>query len=217
MAWKSPIFSSAATAQTGVYSLRNPLGRRLDKLRRRYEQAHLKPSLLWLLTLIEHYVRPDGARSRIGHIIVDEAQDVATGEWLNLWAMNDADAWTILGDLNQRRTDNTLTTWSDISNAVGLPSATTPIRLKLGYRSTERILQFANRLLPPDNRPPPALRREGKLPEIVGTVREHLGRNGRSTGRATAIDVPARHGRRHNQHASCHHPAAAQRSSTAHG
>ena len=40
------------------------------------------------------------------HIIVDEAQDVRPLEWRLLATRNLSNSWTLLGDMNQRRTDH---------------------------------------------------------------------------------------------------------------
>ena len=101
----------------------------------------------------------------IEHIIVDEAQDVTPMEWFLLDAINEAHAWTLLGDLNQRRTGNTLSGWRQIQEVLGLSDQDAPITtLRRGYRSTKPILEYANQLLPRNQRNLVAFQEEGSEP-----------------------------------------------------
>lgn len=108
------------------------------------------------------------------HIIVDEAQDVTLHEWRVLRQLNTGGAWTILGDLHQRRADKTPQNWPDVLYAIDLPENTPLLKLKCGYRSTTPILEFANRLLPSGTEPPVALRTEGREPLRINRLREHI-------------------------------------------
>ena len=119
-----------------------------------------------LLAVLRWGVAPPAELKSIEHIIVDEAQDVTPLEWMMLRSMNEAKMWTILGDLNQRRSDFTLPSWSNVLDMVRLDDAT-PIRvLECGYRSTRPILEFANCLLPRGNRGSYALQNEGPQPVV---------------------------------------------------
>jgi DNA helicase II / ATP-dependent DNA helicase PcrA len=101
----------------------------------------------------------------IEHIIVDEAQDVTPIEWFLLDAINEAHAWTLLGDLNQRRSGNTLSGWQRIEEVLGLSDQDAPITtLRRGYRSTKPILEYANQLLPRNQRNLVAFQEEGPEP-----------------------------------------------------
>ncbi|MGC4815616.1 AAA family ATPase [Micromonospora sp. DT228] len=103
----------------------------------------------------------------IEHIIVDEAQDVTPLEWALLASMNEAHAWTIVGDLNQRRSDHTLASWRQILDLLTIPYGDPPIhRLDRGYRSTRPILQYANRLLPAAERAVLAFQEQGPEPTV---------------------------------------------------
>jgi DNA helicase II / ATP-dependent DNA helicase PcrA len=103
----------------------------------------------------------------IEQIIVDEAQDVTPLEWFLLEAINEAHAWTLLGDLNQRRSDHTLSSWRQIREILGLSEEDAPIRtLQRGYRSTKPILEYANRLLPRNQRNLVAFQEEGPEPFV---------------------------------------------------
>jgi hypothetical protein len=139
-----------------------------------YQQAKSDSRLTWFLGAIQRRFPVDETPPPIGHIIVDEAQDVTPTQWARLRRLNEGNAWTIHGDLNQRRTDHTFRTWSDVLEAVGLPSNTERIELTHGYRSTQPILEWANQLLPTTARAPIALQQDGPSPRIVETILEAL-------------------------------------------
>lgn len=121
----------------------------------------------------------------IEHIIVDEAQDVTSLEWLLLAAMNEAHAWTLVGDMNQRRSDHTPASWAQVLRLLDIPYGDPPVRrLERGYRSTRPILEFANRLLPAAARTVLAFQDQGPEPivekchrsALEATVLRHLRR-----------------------------------------
>jgi DNA helicase-2/ATP-dependent DNA helicase PcrA len=105
----------------------------------------------------------------VDHLIVDEAQDVPPLVWLLLVALlKPGSSLTILGDINQRRSDWTASSWEGLAQDLELTdeNGVAPIRdLKVGYRSTRSILKFANQLLPREQRQIHALR-EGVAPEV---------------------------------------------------
>ncbi|MDT0169736.1 UvrD-helicase domain-containing protein [Pseudarthrobacter sp. BRE9] len=103
----------------------------------------------------------------IRHIIVDEAQDVTPLEWYLLAAINSHGSWTIMGDLNQRRSDHTWSSWNQVIDVIEKDPSEVPVRtLDRGYRSTRPILAFANRLLPRSDRTLLVLQQEGPLPSL---------------------------------------------------
>ncbi|MGA5305859.1 AAA family ATPase [Nucisporomicrobium flavum] len=103
----------------------------------------------------------------IEHIIVDEAQDVTPLEWLLLSSMNEAHAWTLIGDLNQRRSDHTLASWEQVLRLLAIPYGDPPVRrLERGYRSTRPVLAYANRLLPAAERTVMAFQEDGPEPTV---------------------------------------------------
>jgi DNA helicase IV len=138
--------------------------RRLPSLR----DAKRRRSLVPLLAVIKWEVARQKDLEGVELIIVDEAQDVSALEWFLLQSINETDAWTLLGDLNQRRSDHTLSSWTAIVDVLGLDPADVPVRhLSLGYRSTKPILSFANRLLPRAERPITAFQQAGPEPTIT--------------------------------------------------
>lgn len=89
------------------------------------------------------------------HLVVDEAQDVRPLEWRVLDAINTGQLWTLVGDVNQRRVDHTHSSWEKLGSDLGLDDGISPLRpqvMRRGYRSTEQIMVFANKLLPRDQR-----------------------------------------------------------------
>jgi DNA helicase II / ATP-dependent DNA helicase PcrA len=128
-----------------------------------------------LLAFIAWEVAPSVDLRKIEHIIVDEAQDVTEMEWFLLQAINEAHAWTILGDLNQRRSDHTHASWEKILDVLTVDVDTPIRRLKRGYRSTKPILEYANRLLPREQRSTDAFQYGGVSPAVVRTRPQDVG------------------------------------------
>ena len=134
-----------------------------------------------LLALLRWEVAPPDFLRNVEHVLVDEAQDVTPLEWFLLTSINQAHAWTLLGDLNQRRSDHTLSSWGQVGEILALPYGAPEVRrLERGYRSTKPILEFANRLLARPERnllafqaegPPPTVTkvRQGEIPSAVMT------------------------------------------------
>ncbi|MGV9977091.1 AAA family ATPase [Micromonospora wenchangensis] len=112
-------------------------------------------------------------RPRYDHIVVDEAQDVSELEWEIIHAHNADGRWTIVGDLNQRRRlDIGHLDWHELAGRLHiLPDARLfePEVVERGYRSTQPILDFANRLLPSNENQPWSLQTEGPDPSIIRT------------------------------------------------
>lgn len=102
-----------------------------------------------------------------GHVIVDEAQDIHPIEWEVLGRIGNIGGWTILGDMNQRRTDHTFGSWDDIARILAIENGDdeAPVQvLERGYRSTAQIIRFANQLLPARDRTIFSLQQEGEPP-----------------------------------------------------
>lgn len=131
-----------------------------------YQAALLDERHAPLIAFIKWEVLGPREFSGVEHVIVDEAQDVTPLEWLLLDEINEADAWTILGDLNQRRSDHTLNDWSRVLDVIAIEEATPIRRMERGYRSTRPILEFANRLLPRSQRTINALQEAGPPPKV---------------------------------------------------
>ncbi|MGV3713503.1 AAA family ATPase [Pseudolysinimonas sp.] len=104
----------------------------------------------------------------LGHVIIDEAQDIHPLEWEALARLGNRGGWTILGDLNQRRTDHTFSSWEKVAERLAIDAdGRAPVKiLERGYRSTAQIIQYANQLLPKDERVLYSLQRGGQAPSL---------------------------------------------------
>jgi hypothetical protein len=134
-----------------------------------------------LLAFIEWELARPVDLGQVSHVIVDEAQDMTALEWCLLhsinrdYSSNKAQGWTILGDLNQRRSDHTLSSWGDVFDELDL-DPDTPIReLARAYRSTKPILDFANKLLPRKQRASKAFQYEGPDPRLMKVKEKEIG------------------------------------------
>jgi DNA helicase IV len=111
------------------------------------------------------------------HIIVDEAQDVRPLEWRLLKQLNSKGSWTILGDLNQRRSDWSYASWNDIARDAEIsetPEDFEPEQFTLGFRSTKQIMSYANKLLPRQERHSDNIQTEGAKPTILKSSKRDL-------------------------------------------
>lgn len=136
-----------------------------------------------LIAFIHWELRRPEAFARVEHVIVDEAQDVTPLEWLLLDEINEGDKWTLIGDLNQRRSDHTLPDWNQVLDHIAIEPDTPVRRMRRGYRSTKPILDFANRLLPQAERKINAFQQIGPEPRITGV------RTSKELGDAVAQEV----------------------------
>lgn len=105
------------------------------------------------------------------HIVVDEAQDLLPIEWAVLRRLGNIGGWTLVGDMNQRRSDYAWGSWDRVASQLGIRhevTAQAPVQvLERGYRSTLPIMNFANQLLPARERYSRSLVREGAIPKVV--------------------------------------------------
>ncbi|GAA3709785.1 AAA family ATPase [Gordonia hankookensis] len=139
------------------------LGRLPDWYRARRVRALLP--LVAYVNWVVNREPPVGLR-HIEHIVVDEAQDMTGLEWLLLNQINQTGAWTIIGDMNQRRSDHTYGSWSRVLEVAQCFAHPTIETLERGYRSTKPILDFANRLLSREQRTVSAVQIEGPAPVV---------------------------------------------------
>lgn len=128
-----------------------------------------------LLAYIQWEVRPPADLAGITHVIIGEAQDVTPLGWLLLDEINIEDRWTVLGDLNQRRSDHTPTNWPEILDLIAIDPDTAVFELAMGYRSTRPILEYATRLLPESQRTINAFQQQGPAPVVERVPTDRLG------------------------------------------
>lgn len=111
------------------------------------------------------------------HILVDEAQDVRPMEWRILGRLNEGQQWTVVGDMNQRRSDCCFTSWDQLTRAVGIEGDDGRAQVQHHrnvYRSTAAILAFAGQLLPSRERDGNAVQEGGARPAIVSVKTPEL-------------------------------------------
>ena len=112
----------------------------------------------------------------VGHLVVDEAQNVSPLEWkiLKDHVLEPGGGWSLFGDINQRRSDHTHGSWEGLAVDLGLTDDDGHVEIQVldvGFRSTKQIIKFANQLLPRGERSQKALR-NGPEPAIVRTDSE---------------------------------------------
>jgi DNA helicase IV len=96
----------------------------------------------------------------IGHLIVDEAQDLSAMQLRALGRRCRTGSATVLGDLAQGTTPWSTRSWASVLEHLGQPSGEVA-ELTLGFRVPREVLDFAARLLPfvaPDLAAPRSLR-----------------------------------------------------------
>lgn len=133
-----------------------------------WERARRLPQYLPLLAALGQQLQGPG--QRFGHVIIDEAQDVRPLEWQVIKRLVTNQELTLLGDMNQRRSDHSHRTWHAVAQDLGLSNGDAPLEPVLatrGYRSTGAILAFAGRLLPSRERGAECIRVEGVPPAVV--------------------------------------------------
>jgi DNA helicase IV len=123
-----------------------------------------------MLATVALTLNPRAAGDLVGHLIVDEAQDVRPLEWriLTNSLLAPGGRLSLFGDMNQRRSDWTGSTWHAVARDLELTDDhghSTVGELVNAYRSTKQILRFANRLLPRGARGERGLR-EGPEPDL---------------------------------------------------
>jgi DNA helicase IV len=146
-----------------------------------------------MLATVALALDPRAAGEWVGHLIVDEAQDVRPLEWRILMRslLESGGSLSLFGDMNQRRSDWTAGSWEQLAEDLELTDddGTCDIHeLDKGYRSTRQILKFANQLLPRGERGEQALR-DGPQPTITRVPQDR-----RATSSVdAAIELTTRH------------------------
>jgi DNA helicase II / ATP-dependent DNA helicase PcrA len=105
--------------------------------------------LLYLAQLKHGTLRPPGGKPiRYEHLVVDEAQDLSVVEIkVLLESTSSLRSATLAGDTAQRLVfDNAFSDWETLLERLGVP-ASANTTLRLGYRSTEQIMELARHLV----------------------------------------------------------------------
>lgn len=137
--------------------------RGLPAYSRAVEDLRLWPVLAYLAGVL---VPPNN----VAHIVVDEAQDIRPLEWMILSLFNPG-AWTLVGDLNQRRAEHSYRDWTQVQRLLGGDWQTT-VRLEKGYRSTQSIMDLAASVLPTRGGRTNAALGRGEPPVVLNSITE---------------------------------------------
>lgn len=110
-----------------------------------------------MLATVAVALNPRTVGESVGHLIVDEAQDIRPLEWRILVnsLLESGGSLSLFGDMNQRRSDWTYPSWLELAKNLEMTDddGQSPHQeLETGFRSTREILKFANQLLPRGNR-----------------------------------------------------------------
>ena len=143
--------------------------------------------------------------NRVGHLIVDEAQDVRPLEWriLTTSLLESGGSLSLFGDMNQRRSDWTAATWEELAEDLDITNEDGHChvhKFQPGYRSTRQILRFANQLLPRGERgehalrdgPPPTATKVSSRERTVRTVEAAIDLTRRNPGMVAIITTEPR-------------------------
>jgi DNA helicase IV len=96
----------------------------------------------------------------LGHVVLDEAQDLTPMECRAVGRRCETGSATVLGDIAQGTTPSAVGDWPDLLRHLGKPNAERTV-LDRGYRVPRQIIDFASRLLPaiaPGLTPPTSVR-----------------------------------------------------------
>lgn len=136
-----------------------------------FDQAIRLRRYLPLIAQLVVAFEPVSRIDQFDHIIVDEAQDVSPIEWNVLrHYLRGQGRWTLVGDLNQRRSDSTYSSWASVIHHLELGLAEgirpEPVVMERGYRATGPILRFADRVLPASQRGASSIQSDGPEPIV---------------------------------------------------
>lgn len=122
--------------------------------------AAWRPSLADLV-LVDEVADLLNRTPSLGHVIVDEAQDLSAMGLRAMGRRASTGSVTVLGDLAQATTAYATTSWTDSLRHLGKPDSTVT-ELVAGFRVPRLVIEFAARLLPsiaPTLTPPHSVRR----------------------------------------------------------
>ncbi|MCF6508329.1 hypothetical protein E9549_13070 [Blastococcus sp. MG754426] len=112
----------------------------------------------------------NGPGPRFGHIVVDEAQDLAPMQLRSLARRSAEGSMTLVGDLAQSTGAWARDSWDDVAEALEKAYDVQIEELSFGYRVPRQVFELAARLLPqaaPDVTPPRVVREGPEAPQLV--------------------------------------------------
>jgi DNA helicase IV len=142
-----------------------------------FEKASTSERFLPFLAAAAIALTPLASATQFDHLIVDEAQDVRPLEWRILTAtLQHPERVSLLGDINQRRSDWSPESWLQLVTDLGLTDEQGRFEtqeLDIGFRTTREVLRFANQLLPRSERRDNAIR-TGQRPTVLAAASGEL-------------------------------------------
>jgi len=142
-----------------------------------WDYAITKPNYWPFLAMVSISIKPLAMNRLYSHIFVDEAQDIDPLRWRIIDKFLGKDSsLSIFGDMNQRRSDFSYSSWTELATDLQISdeNGIAPVyELQTIYRSTRRILAYASRLLPKNERSIVALR-EGIDPTIIKVIPKEI-------------------------------------------
>ena len=100
---------------------------------------------LGALCYLDHLIN-EHRPSKLEHVVVDEAQEVAPIELLLMRMHSKGNGFTILGDLSQRLSPQGISGWADFRKVFQKASISS-FRVRTSLRATKEIVTFTNKIL----------------------------------------------------------------------
>lgn len=138
------------------------------------DEALNKRTFLLLIASIGRALKIGPPVPFFDHVVIDEAQDIRGAEWSLIDSIRRPGSHlSLFGDLNQRRTNHTFSSWQELVNQLEISEDPdySPETLEQGYRSTRQILDYASHLLESIDRHPKALA-DGPVPSVEKVKKE---------------------------------------------
>ena len=115
-------------------------------------------------------------RTKFGHIVVDEAQDISPMQWRAISRRAPSGSFTVAGDLGQASGVWGASDWSEALDPLQVAKSEI-VELSINYRTPSEVMDFAGRVLAATNpglKPPRSVRSTGKHPQFVRVESEEL-------------------------------------------
>ena len=145
-----------------------------------------RPDTVLLDELADHIARTPS----LGHVVLDEAQDLSPMQLRAVGRRCSTGAATVLGDIAQGTTPWATDSWESSLHHLGKPGSHVEV-LDRGFRVPASVIEYAAQLLPhmaPGLGSPVSVRdNRGRLDLVAVTPADLLGR----TGDAVAVELPS--------------------------
>jgi hypothetical protein len=109
----------------------------------------------------------------VGHVLVDEAQDLSPMQWRMLARRCPSGSMTLVGDFGQASRPGSARSWDDVLVHLPKLTASRQVTLSVNYRTPAEIMELAHRVLAaaaPEVEPTRAVRGTGIAPAFAATA-----------------------------------------------